>query len=796
MASDSHEPGSAWTSRGARALGGLTIALAVASWLVPGDGPTAVEIGGPLTVGWGLLALVVMGTGAWRRCPRASGADGLVLTWFAWVVLAAVVVVLTGSGWVRPAKALAWQSVGASCLYVLGRWIWTDPRLGRWGLALLLGGIGLLASLASFQAAIRMPQERAGYFEASEQEKQRLLIEAGVSQVEPQSRARRSFEDRLRSLEPTASFSLANSLAVLLGVGWTVGLYVAFPPRARTQGATQTQAGEERSGRLRFFALAIVLLGLVAIAAMLVLTKSRAAVLAAGLATLVWAIEWIRLRGAVRWLLGGSIAAGLGIAAAFATGYLDIQVLTQAPKSFAYRVEYWRATLPMIASAPWFGVGPGSFQDRYREFQLPQASETVADPHNAWIEAAAVSGLPAGLALLALTLLAVMRAWPGKRKTDELSGHRSRPAASSSAVAGALYDPTTVGPGIFIGMLVAAPLLVFQGMFPDLTAWGCALVPGIVFGVACGWLINRAEPDSLVLERRAVGAGLAVAGATLLVTGGYGFWGVLQVVWWLLGSWITLTATPQSTPQDGGKVVRKVSAARPVWWCWAFGGLMLLVGVSQVVTPQLLSWRSRLEVRIALASGNPRRVEAALKEWVAVDPDSEEPWRWLYEVSFSRWRSSDRAEDRQQWDAAVARFEELRPRYAGHHLTLGGSYLAIWGERQRPELLEAAVRNFREAAELSPHDALTQAQLARGLQLSGQWDEARKVAARSLELDGLNPHRDRELRLQFLMGPEGPETVSAKVRLEEILGAAADAAIPDRGSEPADGDRADPGPRS
>ena len=72
----------------------------------------------------------------------------------------------------------------------------------------------------------------------------------------------------------------------------------------------------------------------------------------------------------------------------------------KAATSLGYRLQYWQATLHMIADRPWLGCGPGNFQDVYTRYKLPEASEEVADPHDFLLEVWATAGTPAMLALL------------------------------------------------------------------------------------------------------------------------------------------------------------------------------------------------------------------------------------------------------------------------------------------------------------------------------------------------------------------------------------------------------------
>ena len=46
---------------------------------------------------------------------------------------------------------------------------------------------------------------------------------------------------------------------------------------------------------------------------------------------------------------------------------LDVQVLSEAPLSVRYRLEYWRSTAAMIADYPLFGCGPGNSTALLRE---------------------------------------------------------------------------------------------------------------------------------------------------------------------------------------------------------------------------------------------------------------------------------------------------------------------------------------------------------------------------------------------------------------------------------------------
>src|SRR5690606_19606381 len=103
------------------------------------------------------------------------------------------------------------------------------------------------------------------------------------------------------------------------------------------------------------------------------------------------------------WWLGGLaclLLIGLPVAAAL-TGGLDRQVITEAPKSLQYRLEYWTATLAALRESPILGTGPGNFRQAYLAHKLPGSSEEVLDPHNLFLDVWAGGGL-IGLAGLAV----------------------------------------------------------------------------------------------------------------------------------------------------------------------------------------------------------------------------------------------------------------------------------------------------------------------------------------------------------------------------------------------------------
>ena len=87
----------------------------------------------------------------------------------------------------------------------------------------------------------------------------------------------------------------------------------------------------------------------------------------------------------------------LAIVAAFAlaglSGGFDWKVVSEAPKSLSYRLQYWRGTAGILREHPILGAGPGNFRQHYLKYKLPESSEEIADPHNMLLDIWSSGGL-------------------------------------------------------------------------------------------------------------------------------------------------------------------------------------------------------------------------------------------------------------------------------------------------------------------------------------------------------------------------------------------------------------------
>ena len=389
-------------------LAGMTAAL-VARLLFPSESAASQGDDLPLAMLWIALTVIwlVATIGRKRFTLRFGPVDAAVLVLVAWQCIAAVHAVRYGSP--RPALNMLWESVGLGMLFFLARQLIHDAQEVRAVVAVMIAVMAGISVYGIYQSAIEMPATERQYYADKEGE-----LRAAELSYPPGSPFRDLFEKRLKNREPLATFALTNSLAAALAPWLVMGL-----------GLIASVWHERR----RWIAWTICL---APIAACLLLTKSRSAYVAVAVGIIWLAVTgWRRRRVGrrartrsdgrrvppgetpedggtrftrptlrlLRWLPVTALLIGLLAAAVLIAGFAR-PALAKAATSLSYRVEYWRATLQMIAHRPLLGCGPGNFQDVYTQYKLPEASEVVSDPHNFLLEVWATAGTPALLALL------------------------------------------------------------------------------------------------------------------------------------------------------------------------------------------------------------------------------------------------------------------------------------------------------------------------------------------------------------------------------------------------------------
>lgn len=712
-------------------LGCLT-ALLVAAPLIPSESLGEIATGSVLTLAAVTLAAASLaGCILFRkRSLRLDWPDLLV------VLLLAVVVVsawwMAGVGNVRATINAAWQWVNFGLLYLLARQL-VVTGVERRALCLVMIALATgLSALAAHQVFVTMPRLVARYHEDPET----VLREAGV-EAAADSPERRLFRDRLESIQPTATFALTNSLAgfvtpwLILTVGVAGQLWQGCPERKKQW--------------------IMSLLCCLALGFCILLTRSRTATLASilGLVTLGW---W-HFRATHRWdwrvltavlLLFLLLVLGVTVA-----GVFDWLVVIEAPKSLLYRVEYWQSTLAMIADYPWLGCGPGNFQQYYPFYKLPEASETIADPHNFLLEVWSTIGTPGMLIFVAFLTLVVYRSVSMGSSTGptEMEHGSTEPTCRAIWIGG------------LTGALASWPIGMAVGFPPSLDLFWLGLPISLVVIVGLRpWCIGGRLPHGLLL------IAMIVLLVNLSAAGGIGFGGV-ATSFWLLAALIV---------NDSPRGHRSIHVGRHGMITLAALGLVVLAACHQTLYSPVLT--SQTKINQAVAAGHQGRLERAetlLKQAIAADRFASQPWFHLAGVYHSRLLSTttpEASELRSRFDEAIRQAERRNVRSFALQRQVGDWHLDLYRRFRDPGLLEIALQAYRRWTELYPNSNIAHAQLAWTHHLAGNQDDADRHAALALRLNSLTPHQERKLGEQQIHGGDlfDGTMANAEQRMQDV----------------------------
>jgi len=684
---------------------GMACALLVARLLFPSEAPMAYGDGLPLVLLWIALAVLwLLAAFGSRWFPLRFGlADAAVLALVGLHTASAVWAAWHGSP--RPAVNALWQWIAYGLSFLLLRQLVVKPREARAVLAVMLGLGVALAAYGLFQYSYEMPRSRAEY----ERNKEAMLREAGLHYPEG-SPERLLLDNRVRSVEPLATFALTNSLAGYLAPWLIVGLGMGMG-----MGLGRVAGGPGRTRLWAAVACATLPVGLC-----LVLTKSRTAYLATLLGIVLVVLSGRKHpRRSGRLIAAAAVAVGALVAIALAVRGLDVQVLSEAGKSFAYRLQYWQASLGMIADHPWAGCGPGQFQDCYTAYKLPTAGEEIADPHNFLLEIWATAGTPAMVALVAMLVAlaaAVLRA--RRRPSDSLPDNAVR---SSHAVADNpwfVYAGGAAGAilGILVGQVSEAPpgLLVLVVGFPAAAA---------VVALLAEWV------DRGALTAVLPAIGVLVLLVNLSAAGALAFAGVAGTLW-------LLSAIALNEAAHG----RTIAVPRAVWGTLLVGCLGLAIACYGTASAVL-----NRGAALHRAQSHPARAEQDLLEATRADPWAVEPWAMLAAAAHRRWQQTGEPETLGLFESSARTAAKLAPHASTLRWQTGEGYLDIFFKTGQRDYLEKALAAYRQAVDLYPTSAMYQASLALVLKQAGDqagFEEHRQTA---LRLDAITPHQNRKL---------------------------------------------------
>jgi O-antigen ligase len=717
-----------------------TTCLLVATPLVPSESMVSEGTSAPLCLLWLLLVA------AWAVHLLLSPPASVLVGWtgmavaalVGWHTASGLVAGLAGNG--RQALNVAWQVIAYGLAALLVRQLFRTGEQAR-GLAVVLVALAVALSAQSLhEYFLSKPAELAKFNADPETAYQSL----GVSSESEKQMLRW----RIESVEPLATFALTNSLAgflapwlvVLLGIGITLV--------------------EQRAN---WRSLAGVLALLVVLAGALVLTKSRTGILAAGAGAVLvalygrtggWRIDWKIPLAAT----GVLVLLGLG---AVAAGGLDLEVLSEAPLSVLYRLQYWQATAAMIADYPLFGCGPGQFQEFYARYKLPQASETIADPHNLLLEIWSTAGTPALLAALAM---GAALAW-------QLRGRSATPASPAPDL------PEQPGPTLSRGWIYGGAAVGFilatmiRAAFGYPLQYESLLLDGLAIPIPVTWLLGLPAAalavwllDDFVtcgsMPAAVPACGLAALLINLLAAGAFTFPGVMQNACVLVP--LVLVAG------RGAGWNLSLSRAQRIALVVVMLGLLLLfaqTGYFPVMRAAPLLARD----------GRPEQLAPRWQAAAEADPWDPRPWRQLAELAAYVYARSGDPADRTRFLAFAEEFRERNPRHYSQFQARGEWLLLVYGRSRQADDRDQAIEALREAARWYPGRAIHHLRLAWVLVAAGQADEARREAELAAQLDEKNPHVEQGLANQRLFTvdfaglPENRPPELADLRAEQAL---------------------------
>jgi hypothetical protein len=418
------------------------------------------------------------------------------------------------------------------------------------------------------------------------------------------------------------------------------------------------------------------------------------------------------------------------VAIAIAAGTLNRDVLGRAAASLGYRVQYWQATLQMIADHPLAGCGPGQFQDAYMHYKQPTASEEIADPHNFLLEIWATAGTPAMLAFLAI-LGSAAATLARRRKLLPLDGSDSLPRIAGTQrpeeVAEGGSSPAYVVAGALCGLILSV-LLGEIGTAPlGLIVVAFALaVMSVTVALLWKWVQHGRLPPLLP----------AVAAGALLVhwlaAGGIGVPSVAETFWLLLA--LALNAAELDRPRFLSRSYAVTALASTL--------LLMLACYNFAYSPVL---RCQAALRAAAGSANPVQAKQCLRAAAADDPLAARPWRILAELALAAWRQEPDDEHREQFQTYNAMLRQREPDAPAAWLISGDAYLEIALKSRRRDTLDRAIDCYQKARDLYPNSGLYRARLALALLAAGRKGDFRREADAALTLDRLTPHTDQKL---------------------------------------------------
>ena len=687
------------------------------------------------TLLWLTLALVTVGCIATGRITYRFARIHLVMAiWVAAILMSTYWNLDRSNG--RNSLNSMWVWISYPMIYLVVTSLFSNARSRR---ALVLVMFGIAAALAIdgvYESLVEMPQRRLDYFGGDQQARDQMLAEAGIDAPEG-SPIRYHFESRLQDTEPLVTFALTNSLAGFLSCWFIVGIGISGNALLRSK--SQAEGNTKSSDALTF--AVCVLTCFVGVLMCIVLTESRSAwsAVTVGMAAIGWHLlkRYPDKRRQVILSLVGIVVVAIGIGAM--SGRLDWKVITGSTQSLAFRFEYWGASTKLAADAPILGIGPGNFQDRYTLYKPPEASETIADPHN-WIMQLLTSF---GITGLLLAVGFIVMAFCHKRSPQR---------EESSSGSGYVLCGGITGVVLFHVLSFFMDVSVNSATLDRVTMISIIVIV-LLYMTGLQWIKNG-QISAVILKLACF-----VLLVNLLFAGGISVPGVCCSLW------VLLALLGHSLPDEALSESEEIPTQ----------SRSLAIGTLFVCSLLMIGFYFTCWVPVRRVDGamqqlqnerfSQKEIKAHLESMSAMDPRDESANMMLVDHLFNQLsdmpvgdvlESNVIDEFIRFVDAAVdrsPRSHQLFGRLAEYCITL--HFMSRW---ESPDLLNKAHVLLMQEQELFPANAYAIARLSWVLakldqlnENSDYQEEIENLIAESLRLDALNPHMEYRLRNRAIL---------------------------------------------
>jgi hypothetical protein len=681
-------------------------------------------------------------------------------------VISALSVVVKAGGDQRAALNMMWEWVGLGIgFFLLRQVLWKGSEVRNFLVAIVAVST-VLAGLGLWQHYVSIPQtaetvdeqikelahlENASASESSSHASRIQELRRELRSVPQEDPARAMFLQRLHSsTEPFGLFALANSFAGLLLPAFFLAAGLVMNVR---------RASSSRA----FFVTAVLLV--IPLAFCLVLTKSRAAWVGVSAGLLTWGLLRLRHGGSPSWrrkfVWGLSIiltVAGFFTVAGLSGGF-DREVISEAPKSLKYRLQYWTGAWKVIQDRPWLGTGPGNFRQHYLQHKAPESSEEISDPHNLVFDVWTSGGVVGVIGLMGLCIVGMrtlLRVDPFEANvTEETVENVENKAdrAKKQKRAETPQHPLRISDPLMIGVASSFLVVFFIGwMFGG--DFDYRLV--VLF---IGWMVLitvlSATLKKVYLPSECFVGACAALLVHLLGAGGIEMPAITQTLFFLfvLGAMNSSSGDEKTSNDQHSPVVYQDRKKMFSVVLTVGGGCVLLFAYCLATTTlPVLNRRSLLILGESDWSerGNLSAAMAKYQQAAEADPFSPEPLERLAELSFQRWEGLPTASEEDF--EAVNKFSELAIELdyynVRHYRALGLRYLRKFERSESPDDVAKAVDYLSQATGRYPHNSRLRAELAESLNKSGRSARARQEAEEALRLDNINlreGHEDKYL---------------------------------------------------